>query len=216
MKYYPLFLDIDGRECLVVGAGAVAARKARSLLRCGARVTVIGEKPVPALIQMSRRGLLLKQRRFLKSDVKQYALVFGATDDREVNSELSTLSRRRGMPVNIVDDPGQSSFIVPSMYHKGDLTVAVSTAGKSPAVARMAREEIGRRLGPHYAALAALLGTYRSRMMKMVPTGKERAKTWKRILASHVPELIGEGDRRGAAAEVKRQIAEAAGEEKRR
>ena len=82
--------------------------------------------------------------------------------------------------------------------------------------ARMAREEIGRRLGPHYAALAALLGTYRSRMMKMVPTGKERAKTWKRILASHVPELIREGDRRGAAAEVKRQIAEAAGEEKRR
>ena len=136
MKYYPLFMNLEGRECLVVGAGAVAARKARSLLECGARVTVIGESPVPSLLRLEGERLKIRPRKFRSRDLGSYALVFGATDDAVVNSEVYRESRRRETPVNVVDRPDLCTFIVPSLHRRGDLSIAVSTGGKSPAVAR--------------------------------------------------------------------------------
>jgi len=101
MKYYPLNMNIEGRECLVVGAGAVAARKAKSLLECGAIVTVIGEGPVASLRRLEGERLKIRPRKFRRSDMKNYALVFGATDDAGVNKALYRESRRRGLPVNV-------------------------------------------------------------------------------------------------------------------
>ena len=136
MEYYPLFMSLQGQKCLVVGAGSVAERKARTLMSCGASVTVIGENPSQGIRRLAENGLVVRARKFRRSDMGRYALVIGATDDREVNRAVSRESRRRGLPVNIADDPELSTFILPAVYHRGDLTVAVSTAGKSPAAAR--------------------------------------------------------------------------------
>lgn len=211
MKYYPLYMNVEGRECLVVGAGAVAARKARSLLECGAMVTVIGENPLPSLERLQSQGLTLRRRKFRKSDLKGVALTFGATDDSAVNGELSRLSRRRGVPVNIADDPENSTFILPAVHRRGDLSIAVSTAGRSPALARQIKEDLGRRYGRDYADLAALLGAERERMVQSVPGHRRRAALWRKILDAGVLDVLREKGRGEAKAFVRRTIEEEAG-----
>ncbi len=203
MKYYPLLMNVEGKECLVVGAGAVAARKARSLLECGAAVTVIGENPVPSLEKLEGRGVKIRRRKYRRSDMKRYALVFGATDDVETNRRLSRESRRLGLPVNIADDPAQSTFILPAVYRRGDLTISVSTAGRSPAAARAVKEDLGRRYGADYAALVELLGDHREMMMESVTGHRRRAALWKRILDDDLLDVVRERGRKEAACRVR-------------
>ena len=210
MKYYPLFMDLDGRDCLVVGAGAVAARKARSLLECGARVTVVGETPAAAFRALERRGVQLVQRRFRSDDVGRQVLVIAATDDRAVNAAVSAAARRRGIPVNAVDDPPNCTFIVPAVVRRGDLTVAISTGGKSPAAARLVKERVAALLGNEYAALVRLLGRYRGRMKGQVPGQECRATAWKRMLEKGLLESLRQGDRTTAEAIVRRCLSQAA------
>jgi siroheme synthase-like protein len=210
MKYYPLYMNLKGRKCLVVGAGAVAARKARSLLECGALVTVVGEDPVPALVRLEGECLTIRPRKFRRSDMGKYALVVGATDESVVNRAVSRESRRRGIPVNIVDVPEESTFIVPAVHRRGDLAIAVSTGGRSPAAARAIREDLEARYGADYAAMIALLGAHREEMMKAVPGHRRRAAVWKGILDA---DLLGALQRKGrpaAAALIRRHIRAAA------
>jgi precorrin-2 dehydrogenase/sirohydrochlorin ferrochelatase len=209
MKYYPLFMDLGGRECLVVGAGAVAARKARSLLDCGAVVTVVGEAPAAAFRALERRGVVLRERRFRASDVGRQALVIAATDDRSVNAAVSAAARRRGIPVNAVDDPPNCTFIVPAVVRRGDLTVAISTGGKSPAAARLVKEQIAALLGEEHAALVRLLGAHRGRMKDLVQGQGRRARAWKRMLEDGVLESLRKRDTAGAEGTVRRCIADA-------
>ena len=203
MKYYPLFMDLAGRECLVVGAGMVAARKARSLLECGARVTVVGETPAAAFRALERR-------RFRAADVARQALVIAATDEPAVNAAVAAAARRRGIPVNAVDDPPNCTFIVPAVVRRGDLAVAISTGGKSPAAARLVKERVAALLGDEYAALVRLLGAHRGRMKTQVPGQGRRAKAWKRMLDEGVLDEIGRGDTAAAAATVRRCLRDAA------
>jgi siroheme synthase-like protein len=214
MKYYPLFMDLRGRECLVVGAGAVAARKARSLLECGARVTVVGESPAAAFGALERRGVTLERRRFRGPDVARQALVIAATDDAAVNARVAAAARRRGIPVNAVDDPPNCTFIVPAVLRRGDLTVAISTGGKSPAAARLVKERVGELLGDEYAALVRLLGAHRGAMKRSVAGQGRRAGAWKRMIDGGVLESLQRGDAAGAARTVRRCLADAAGAKK--
>jgi precorrin-2 dehydrogenase/sirohydrochlorin ferrochelatase len=209
MKYYPLYMDLRGRECLVVGAGAVAARKVRTLLDCGARVTVVGERPVEALEELRSRGVKIVDRKFQPDDLKLPALVIGATDSEEVNAEVSKESRRRGIPVNIADDPAKSTFIVPAIFRRGDVTMAVSTGGSSPALARLIREDLERHYGEEYAVLAELLGSYRERMMAVVSGHRRRADVWKGILDAGILDVLRREGVEGAEAIIRRHIDEA-------
>ena len=209
VKYYPLFMDLAGRECLVVGAGAVAARKVRALLDCGARVTVIGETPAAAFSTLERRGVRVESRRFRASDVGRQALVIAATDDRAVNAAVAAAARRRRIPVNAVDDPPNCTFIVPAVLRRGDVTVAVSTGGKSPAAARLVKERIAGLLGDEYAALVRLFGAHRGAMRQSVAGQGQRARAWKRMLDHGVLESLRQGDRTGAEATVRRCLDEA-------
>ena len=210
VKYYPLFMDLEGRPCLVVGAGAIAARKARSLLDCGARVTVVGERPAAAFRALERRGVVLRERRFRASDVGRQALIIAATDDRAVNAAVSAAARRTGIPVNAVDDPENCTFIVPAVVTRGDLTVAISTGGRSPAAARLVKERVSEVLGDEYAALVRLLGGHRERMKDAVAGQPARAGAWKRMIDEGVLESLRSGDKAGAANTVRRCLDEAA------
>jgi precorrin-2 dehydrogenase/sirohydrochlorin ferrochelatase len=211
MKYYPLFMDIAGRACLVVGAGAVAARKARSLLDCGARVTAVGERPAAAFRALERRGVVLKRRRFRAADIGRQALVIAATDDHAVNAAVSAAARRRGIPVNAVDDPPNCTFIVPAVVRRGDLTVAISTGGKSPAAARLVKGRIAEMLGEEHAALVRLLGAHRDAMKAKVPCQARRADAWKRMLEEGMLESLRLGNQRAALATLRRCVADAQG-----
>jgi len=204
-------MDLAGRTCLVVGAGAVAARKARSLLDCGARVTVVGVRPASAFRALERRGAVVRDRRFRASDVGSQALIIAATDDRAVNAAVAAAARRRGIPVNAVDDPEHCSFIVPAIVRRGDLTVAISTGGKSPAAARLVKERVAELLGEEYAALVRLLGTQRGRMKDAVAGQGNRARAWKRMIDAGVLESLRCGDKKGAADTARRCLADAAG-----
>jgi siroheme synthase-like protein len=210
VRYYPLFMDLAGRPCLVVGAGAVAARKARSLLECGARVTVVGVRPTAAFRALERRGVVVRDRPFRAGDVGVQALIIAATDDRTVNAAVAAAARRKRIPVNTVDDPEHCSFIVPAVVTRGDLTVAISTGGKSPAAARLVKERISEVLGDEYAALVRLLGVHREEMKDAVAEQTTRARAWKRMIEDGVLEALRRGDRAGAAKIVRTSLADAA------
>lgn len=137
-RLYPAFLDLSGRPVLVAGGGAVAARKARGLRAAGARVTVVAPAIRPGFPRVAR----VRRRRFRVADLRGMRLVFAATDDRFANALIARAALRRGIPVNVVDDPDACSFLVPAVVRRGDLLLAVGTSGASPAIARSLRRAL--------------------------------------------------------------------------
>lgn len=155
MQYYPAFLDVRGRPCVVVGGGTVAWRKAKVLMDCGACVTVVSPDGAPALAAAARRRALRWVRRRVKSsDLARAWLVVAATDHPTVNR----LVARHGGLINVVDQPALCTFIVPSVVRRGRLTIAISTAGDSPTVSKWIRRDL--------AARYALFGTVLARMRR--------------------------------------------------
>ncbi len=191
MAYYPIVVDLRGKKCLVVGGGQVALRKVRSLLETSANVTVIAREIVPQLTQM--KGVELIAREYNRGDVKGFTLVFAATDNHEVNKLVAEDAAANGIPVNVVDCPELCSFIVPAVVRRGDLLIAVTTCGKSPALSRRIREEIGARYGSEYELLVDLLGKLRPIAKSKFPSQKDREKALKRIIESDVVELLRKG-----------------------
>ena len=148
-KYYPINLDVRNRDCLVVGGGAVGARKVGTLLECGARVTVISPETVPEIDRLFNAGKIdLKRRGFSPSDLAGQFLVIGATDDVTLNRQISAEAEKRQMLCNIADFPEGCNFILPAIVRRGDLLIAISTSGNSPAFARTLRKQIGSAYGP--------------------------------------------------------------------
>ena len=174
MKYYPVFLDIRDKKCVIVGGGEVALRKAERLLDCGAKVSVISPKLVPELAALKERNLISHIAAEYSGDlINGSALIIGATDDEKTNSRISQDARAKSIPVNIVDDPQKCDFILPSLVQRGDLTMAIGTAGKSPALARHLREELEDRYGKEYEFLLNILGNLRGTMEKNAGVGTD-------------------------------------------
>jgi len=159
---YPIVLDLEGRACLVVGGGVVAARKAAGLLDASARVTVVSPRLAPAVRSLVDDGRARWwPREYAAGDLSGFALVMVATADRAVNAQVVADARARGVWVNCADDPEHCDFALPSVLRRGLLTVAVSTGGASPAVARRVREELEAMLPPEYAALTEAMADAR-------------------------------------------------------
>lgn len=188
MKYYPVFWNISGEKCLIIGGGEVAARKVERLLTCGAKVCVVSPALCPELAEMKS----FKRIEHIDDDYAgEYlygaALVIGATDDEKINALISNDAKSRGIPVNIVDDPDKCDFILPSIVERGDLTIAVSTGGASPALARHLREELETAYGEEYATLVSILGQLRSKMSK----NEGKGRIWfDRLLSAGLLETI--------------------------
>ncbi len=167
-SYYPIFLDIKGKRCVVVGGGEVALRKVNALLEHGASVTVIspGLCPELALLAGSRKIRTIR-RDYRKGDIEKAAIAIAATDDRQTNLSVSEEARESAVLVNVVDDAGNSDFIVPSSLSRGDITIAVSTAGKSPALARKIRTHIEAEIGDEFASLTAIISEVRLELKRL-------------------------------------------------
>lgn len=138
-EYYPLFMNLRGREVLVVGAGKVALRKVRGLIEAGARVSVVAPEVLPAFDTLPVKVL---RRRFRRSDVRGQTLVFAAANDRRVNHAVAETAKLVGIPANIADAPDECDFIVPARARRGSLQIAVSTGGRSPKLASGLRRKI--------------------------------------------------------------------------
>lgn len=165
MSYYPTFLDIRGKRCVVIGGGEVALRKVGMLLEFGGRVEVISPELCPDLAQFEREGKVKTIRRDYRSgDLERAFVVIAATDSPAVNEQVAREASERGALINVVDVPKLSNFIVPSYLRRGDITVAVSTSGKSPALARKIRTELERQFGEDYATLVAVVEEVRTEL----------------------------------------------------
>lgn len=162
VKYYPIYLDIREKGCVVVGGGDVAERKILRLLECGAVVSVVSRKLTTILMNMVEHSKIIHvDDNYDQQYLAGAFLVIGATDQEEVNDRIARDCRARGVMVNIVDDPGRCDFILPSLVNRGSLSIAVSTDGKSPALARKLREDLSVQFGPEYEGYLDLLGWLR-------------------------------------------------------
>jgi siroheme synthase-like protein len=179
--YYPIFLKLQGKNCVVIGGGNVALRKVKGLLECRAKVTLISPKPRPEIVKLSKRRVIhLIQRGYEKEDLEDATIAFACTNLKKVNQQVAEDAKRARVLVNVADDPGLSDFITPSFFRRGDLTIAVSTGGMSPALARKIRTNLEKIFGKEYASLLSIIGEVRSMMKKKrIILG---AKAWQEVL----------------------------------
>lgn len=191
MKYYPIFLNIADRLCVVVGGGTVAERKVLRLLNCGAKVKVVSPCLTPGLEALRKEGKIEAIKEQYRSDLLKGAfLIIGATDKPEINEQIFQDGHRENALVNIVDDPERCDFILPSLLERGDLSVAISTAGKSPALARHIRQELSQILGPEYAILLEILEKVRERYSLSEPDAQKRLNAYQQLLSTNLLEEI--------------------------
>lgn len=163
-RYYPINFDVDNKECLVVGAGAVAERKCLSLLEFRAKVTVIAPQATSGIKKLAKSNKIKwLKRKYKTGDIKKSVLAVGATPDRSVNKKISKDAKERGALVNIVDDPELCSFIVPSKIRRGPLVVSISTSGCAPAMSKALRIKLERIITPKLGQKVEKLGRSRKK-----------------------------------------------------
>jgi len=181
VKYYPAFLDLKDKKAVVVGGGQVAERKARTLIKAGASVTVISPSITAGLKRLKDKGRLDHiKRKYKKGDLKDAFIVIAGTSSKETNLRVA---RDAGHLVNVIDSPDEGNFIVPAVVERGPLTMAVSTGGASPAVSRAIRKEIESRYDREFARYLRFAESVRKRAMKEI-RDKEKRERFFRSMAS--------------------------------
>ena len=179
--YCPIFLNLQGKKCVVVGGGTVAFRKVTTLLDCGANITVISPKPQAEISKLFKnKAIQLVRRNYEPGDLRGAALSIAATHVKKINHKVAEEAKKNGILVNVVDDSEPSDFIIPSSFRRGDLSVAVSTSGRSPAFAKKIRAKLEKNIGIEYAYLLSLTAEIRSEIKKKGL--RVSAKAWQESL----------------------------------
>jgi len=211
-QYFPICLQVAGKPCIVIGGGRVGERKVQGLVAHGARVTVISPELTPALSAQHRDGQVgWLARSYREGDLAGAFLVIAATDDPVVQQQVHAEAEKNNTLLNVADVPKWCNFILPATARQGDLAVSISTAGKSPALARKLRQELEKQFGPEFAVLVNILGALRDVVMSgpVRRTHEEnkvifgrlaeielavwiRNGDWERI-ARHIQEVLGSG-----------------------
>ena len=194
-RYYPLFVDLKGRRCVVVGGGAIAQRKALALVRSGASVSVISPTVTPRLQAVARQGRLRHIARWVRSDdLRGSWLVISATNDPAINARVARAAKRLRIFVNVVDQSALCSFIAPAIFQRGLLTVAFSTAGASPLMAKRLRRAFARRLGGEHARMLRLLEALRPAVHARLRLPAARKRYFESLLDGPLNQLVRRGD----------------------
>jgi precorrin-2 dehydrogenase/sirohydrochlorin ferrochelatase len=195
MSFYPVLLDLTGKKVLVVGGGQVAQRKVESLLEYEAKISIISRSLNNILNDMVECGRITSLgAEFLPHHLDGAFLVIAATDDKGLNRRVSEEAKRRGMLVNAVDQPSDCNFIVPSVIRRGDLLVAISTSGKSPAMAKRIREQLEWQFGPEYEISLKLMGKVREAVLSCGLPQSENSRIFHAIAGSGIVEAVRAGE----------------------
>jgi precorrin-2 dehydrogenase/sirohydrochlorin ferrochelatase len=206
MRYYPIFLNLRGRRCVVVGGGKVAERKVRTLLRAQASVRVLSPELTPRLAQFAAtKKISVTRRAYRKGNLGRPLLVFAATSDPRVQRAVREEAEAVGALVNIADNRERSTFLVPASLARGELQVAISTSGASPALARNLRRRLQAMLGREYEAHLRFLREARGEVLKLVPRQKERARVLRKLVAGWYEVKSRKLNVEGRKAKAKRQ-----------
>lgn len=200
LVYYPIFLNLEGKKCVVVGGGEVALRKVRALLDSGARVVVVSPTLNSDLAQLARvETISLISREYEPKDLKDAVIVVAATDIAEVNQNIAKKARKHGILVNVVDRPEESDFIMPSLVRRGDLILAASTSGASPALAKKIRMRLEQTFGEEYSPLLSLIKEVRQELKEQQL--RVNTEDWQNALdLDLLTHLIQAGERQKAKA----------------
>ena len=191
MRYYPVNLDIRNRPCLVVGGGRVGTRKVKTLIACGAAVTVVSLRAGDALVKLAaEKAIVLKQRSYQASDVEGMFLVIGATDDESLNRRIHADAERRNLLCNIADRPEICNFVLPAIVQRGDFMIAISTAGKSPAFAKHIRKQLEAQFGQEYGQLLNLMGAIRTRLLAAAHEPEAHKPLFEQLIAGDLLHLV--------------------------
>jgi siroheme synthase-like protein len=203
MDYYPVFLNLRGRRCVVVGGGKIAEGKVTGLLEAEARVRVIAPELTTALAEWARAGRLEHDaRRYAVGDLAGAFLIIGATDEPAINQQVWEEGEALGVLVNVVDDPPHCNFIAPAVVRQGPLAVAISTGGRAPVLAVRLKEQIQAMLGPEHARFLELAGSLRGPLAERLPEFAARRALWYELVDSDVLALLRQGEDEQARARM--------------
>jgi len=193
MSNFPICLNIEGQLCVVIGGGRVAERKVRSLLACGGLVKVISPALSPGLRQLLAQGAISwKEGPYREGDLEQGVLVVAATDDTAVQVQAYREARSRNVPINVADKPAYCTFTLPAVVRRGDLTIAIATNGKSPALAKRLRMQLEESFGTEYELLLAILGEARRRILGLGLEQQANEELLNRLLHPEIVEWVRE------------------------
>ena len=190
--YYPVFLDLEGKPCVIIGGGEVAERKIKGIRECRARVTVISPEVTPGIEEMAGRGELeWMPREYVEGDLQGVFLAIAATDQQEVNKAIANEAETESVILNVVDNAPLCTFIAPSILKRGEVTMAISTGGASPALARKLRESLEHSEVLGYASLAGILSSARKEIKRQgIEVHPDR---WQECISTDLVALVEAG-----------------------
>ncbi len=195
MSYYPVFLDLDRKAVLVVGGGKVAERKVESLLAHGAMINIISLELTNKLELLVESGKIRRiDKAFTARHLKGVFMVVAATDNKELNHRVSESALKKGLLINAVDQPVDCNFFFPSIVKKGDLTIAISTSGKSPALSKRIRERLEIQYGNEYKPFLILMGLIRKDILSLNLSQEENSRIFHEIVDSCILKALADGD----------------------
>ena len=197
MRYFPVFLDLESKTCLVVGAGPVGRRKISTLKKSCAGTIIVIDPEAENHFPLEDKSIQLISRSFQPGDVDGCHLVFTCTSDREINQQVVRACRRKNILCNTATDPDQGDLVLPAVLERGDLILAVSTCGASPALSARIKKELASRYGPEYASLTTLMSRVRKHVLPMGLPQEKNQRIFHAILDSNAAELLKKGDRQG-------------------
>ncbi|MCF8107291.1 MAG: bifunctional precorrin-2 dehydrogenase/sirohydrochlorin ferrochelatase [Desulfohalobiaceae bacterium] len=212
MRYFPAFLDLTGKRCLVAGAGEVGRRKITRLLDCGPEeVLVVDPRPPKDMVRdlKDRSGLRFEHRFFQPGDIQGRFLVIASTGQPETNILISRLCRENSILCNIVDQPEYCSFIVPALLNRGDLNIAVSTGGSSPALAGKIKNRLSKCYGPEYETWLALLRKIRPLVLTLGLSQAENKKIFHSLTEDEILQRIQTRDRQDLLSSLRQRLPQA-------
>ena len=199
MSYYPIYLDLQRQRCAVIGGGPIAEGKVHGLLQAEADVTVIAPAITRGLQSLvAAQRVTYHAREYQPGDLAEAFLAIGATDDPAINEQVWQEAQDRHILVNIVDDTPHCNFIAPALLRRGDLTVAISTGGKAPALAVRLREEFERSLGQEYARFLQLAGELREPLAARHADFAQRKAIWYQLVDADILTLLRQGNEAAA------------------
>lgn len=202
-SYYPIYLDLKGKRCIIIGGGKVAERKCLPLVKAGAVVTVISPQITKRLEYYKKRGNIKHiKRTYRRGDLKSPFLVIAATDSEEINKKVYLDTRHRNILLNVVDNPELCNFIVPSIFERGDLKIAISTGGSSPAIAKRIRKELEAIYKPEFSRYLNFIRGIREQIKLKVRNRKEKADMLNYLASEEIFDTL----RKDGLEEAKKKI----------